>query len=214
MLLGTGTTAVEEDHVVVFEPDRLVELSFQMASVTSADVLAAGEGYEGSLGQMRARSRGPSGRGRSRGRRWRRRSIHRCWLAVRTRDADARFRRSRRGSLRRRGRASSRTHPSGHRVSGRGSVRSLQLMGRRLSEPSCACARGRASRARSCRRRGRCRWVCAWSVFTKPHNRLSRSSASCVPSGATTLREDVDDLLRYRPGLRPRPRSPGCLNSS
>ena len=48
---GTRSAAVEEDHVIVFCL-RLVELLPDGVGI--ADVLAAGEGDEGALGQMRA----------------------------------------------------------------------------------------------------------------------------------------------------------------
>ena len=46
-------------------------------------------------------------------------------------------------------------------------------------------AGGLSSRARSLSIPRSRRWTCACSVLTKPQRRLSRSSASCVPSGAT-----------------------------
>ena len=53
-----------------------------------------------------------------------------------------------------------------------------------ISEPSCSWPRSFISGAILSMPRSR-RWTWACSVFTKPQSRLSRSSASCVPSGAT-----------------------------
>ena len=78
-----------------------------------------------------------------------------------------------------------------------------------ISEPSCSWPRSFISGAILSIPRSR-RWTWACSVFTKPQSRLSRSSASCVPSGGDGAGQDVDRFLD--PGKRslPRSRSRGC----
>ena len=105
------------------------------------------------------------------------------WLLCDPLPCDARCRRSRYGILRRRGRAWSRRRRACHQGSGPGPVSSSSSRDF-ISEPSCSWPRSFMSGAILSIPRSR-RWTWACSVFTKPQSRLSRSSASCVPSGAT-----------------------------
>ena len=178
-LLEARAAAVQQHHVAVLlagavqrGPDR----------VRIGDVLPAGERDEGAVRQVRAglavlpcaaEVAGIDG-GRSEPARLR---------GVAIRGAGARPARSRRGRRLKRNRASSRTRRGAGRGRGRG------RSGARARRPSPRCrlgrVRGRASAGaiRSTVRSIRWAWAC--SMFTKPHSRLSRSSASWVPSGAT-----------------------------
>ena len=194
-LLDAGTATMEQHHVAVLRA-RHVERAPDRVGI--GDGLAAGDGDEGALGQVRPRL-----------------EVLACAAEVAcvdggggelsgpgscaSRASGARYRRSRRGRRRRRGRGASR-RPS--RLSPRFCARSVIVCNSHAftSDPSCAFSRSRISGVmRSTARSSLCTWLC--SMLVKPHMSGSRSSAIWVAVDGDAVDDDADGFVQRIDGV-------------